>query len=132
MRYFLNNNFENNEFELVSKDKYFVDKTEFIYQINQLICTKDRFICITRSRRFGKTVNAMMLASYYSKTANFKHLFDKLNISKCDSYFEHLNKHNVIYMTLNEMPKDFQLIMTEFLKKLYKYLDESEKKRYHF
>ena len=104
MRYFLNNNFENNEFELVSKDKYFVDKTEFIYQINQLICTKDRFICITRPRRFGKTVNAMMLASYYSKTANFKHLFDKLNISKCDSYPEHLNKHNVIYMTLNEMP----------------------------
>ena len=115
MRYFLNNNFENNEFELVSKDKYFVDKTEFIYQINQLICTKDRFICITRPRRFGKTINAMMLGCYYSKSANFKHMFDKLNIRKYDSYPEHLNKHNVIYMTLNEMPETENCSYQEFI-----------------
>ena len=104
MRYFLNNDFKNNEFELVSKDEYFVDKTDFIHQINQLICTKDRFICITRPRRFGKTVNAMMLASYYSKNANFKDLFDKLKIVNSSSYLQHLNKHNVIYLQLNELP----------------------------
>jgi hypothetical protein len=75
-----------------------------IEKTNELINIKDRFLCITRPRRFGKTINAMMLASYYSKNANFKNLFDKLEISKNPSYLEHLNKHNVIYMTLNQIP----------------------------
>ena len=101
MTYFLNDNFKKNEFELVSNDKYFVDKTKMIEKTNELINIKDRFLCITRPRRFGKTINAMMLACYYSKNANFKNLFDKLEISKSKSYLQHLNKHNVIYMTLN-------------------------------
>ena len=43
----------------------------------------------------------MMLETYYSKNANSKEIFDKLNISKCKSYEEYLNKHNVIYITFN-------------------------------
>ena len=62
-------------------------------------------MCVTRPRRFGKTLNAMMLASYYSKNADFKELFDKLEISKSKSYLKHLNKHNVVYMTLNQLPE---------------------------
>ena len=104
MPYFLNNHFKGNEFELMANDKYFVDKTEMIEKLNNIIGIKDRFVCITRPRRFGKTVNAMMLASYYSKGANFKKLFDKLQISKNSSYSEHLNKHNVVYITFNELP----------------------------
>ena len=105
MAYFLNNDFKNNEFELASKDKFFVDKTRLIEKINSLIGIKDRFVCVTRPRRFGKTLNAMMLASYYSKNADFKELFDKLEISKSKSYLKHLNKHNVVYMTLNQLPE---------------------------
>ena len=123
MAYFLNNDFKNNEFELVSKDKFFVDKTRLIEKINSSIGIKDRFVCITRPRRFGKTLNAMMLASYYSKNADFKELFDKLEISKSSSYREHLNKHNVIYMTFNQIPninctyEDFIGRYTSFLLK---------------
>ena len=105
MAYFLNNDFKNNEFELASKDKFFVDKTRLIEKINSLIGIKDRFVCVTRPRRFGKTLNAMMLASYYSKNADFKELFDRLEISKSKSYLKHLNKHNVVYMTLNQLPE---------------------------
>ena len=43
----------------------------------------------------------MMLETYYSKNVNSKEIFDKLNISKCNSYEKHLNKHNVIYITFN-------------------------------
>ena len=60
MPYFLNSDFKNNEFELISKDKYFVDKTKIIEDVNALIGIKDRYVCITRPRRFGKTVNAMI------------------------------------------------------------------------
>ena len=99
MAYFLNSQFENNEFQLMARDKYFVDKTMLIEKINELIGIKDRYVCITRPRRFGKTLNAMMLASYYCKNADFKKLFDTMNISKSSSYLEHLNKHNVIFIT---------------------------------
>ena len=108
MPYFLNRNFKNNEFELVSKDKFFIDKTKMIEDINSLIGIKDRFICITRPRRFGKTINAMMLACYYSKNADFKKLFDKLEISKSESYLEHLNKHNVIFITWYNSTKEYK------------------------
>ena len=45
MAYFLNVNFKNNEFELVTKDKYFIDKTQIIEKMNELIGIKDQFVC---------------------------------------------------------------------------------------
>ena len=137
MAYFLNSSFKNNEFELMANDKYFVDKTQMIEKSNELIGIKDRYICITRPRRFGKTLNAMMLASYYSKNADFKDLFDKLNISKSESYLDHLNKHNVIYITFNELPNPncsydefigrYTNLLIEDLKDLYPKLEINDK-----
>ena len=101
MTYFINRNIKNNEFELAYKSEFFVDKTELIDKINKSVNVKERFLCITRPRRFGKTINAMMLESYYSKNADFKNIFDNLNISKCYSYEKHLDKHNVVYITFN-------------------------------
>ena len=106
MTYFINRNIKNNEFELAYKSDFFVDKTELIDKINKSVNVKERFLCITRPRRFGKTINAMMLETYYSKNINSKGIFDKLNISKCDSYEKHLNKHNVIYITFKAL-KDY-------------------------
>ncbi|MBP5426358.1 MAG: AAA family ATPase, partial [Clostridiales bacterium] len=76
-------------------------KSEFIDKLNQNINVYDRFICITRPTRFGKSLNAIMLASYYTKNLDSKNVFDNLNIAKCESYEKHLNKHNVIYMSFN-------------------------------
>ena len=50
----------------------------------------------------------MMLSSYYSKNADFKNLFDKLEMSKDSSYLEHLNKHNVFYITFNSNASDLK------------------------
>ena len=104
MAYFLNSITPINQFTKTTKEKYFVDKSALIGKMNELVGTASQYVCITRPRRFGKTINAMMLASYYSKNANFKNLFDKLEISKSSSYLKHLNKHNVVYMTLNQVP----------------------------
>ena len=101
MSYFLNNVDKDNEFTLLTRDEFFVDKTKLISALNKRIRVSKRFVCITRPRRFGKSINAAMLASYYTKNLDTKDIFDKLNISKCDSYEKHLNKHNVIYMSLN-------------------------------
>ena len=108
MSYFLNNIAAINQFTKTTKEKYFVDKSELIEKMNESVGTASQYVCITRPRRFGKTINAMMLASYYSKNADFKNLFDKLEISKSTSYLEHLNKHNVIYMTFNSNASDLK------------------------
>lgn len=105
MPYFLNSITPINQFTKMTKEKYFVDKSELIEKMNELVGTASQYVCITRPRRFGKTINAMMLACYYSKGADFKQLFDKVKISESPSYLEHLNKHNVIYITFNELPK---------------------------
>jgi len=101
MTYFINKKIINNSFTKAANDEYFVDKSELIEKINKLIGSSSQFLCITRPRRFGKTINAMMLESYYSKNANFKDLFDKLKISDSESYLTHLNKHNVVYLNFS-------------------------------
>ncbi len=57
-------------------------------------------MCLTRPRRFGKTMALSMLNAYYSKGCDSKELFDKLNISNDPLYLEHLNKHNVIWIDM--------------------------------
>ena len=92
MSYFLNNVDRNNQFIKMTKDEYFVDKSELIAKLNTLVGTAKQFVCITRPRRFGKSINAAMLASYYSKNLDTKDIFDKLAVSKCDSYKKHLKQ----------------------------------------
>ena len=104
MSYFLNNITDINQFTKTTKEKYFVDKSGLISKMNELIGTASQYVCITRPRRFGKTLNAMMLASYYSKSADCKNIFDKLQISKDSSYLKYLNKCNVVYITFNQLP----------------------------
>ena len=74
MSFFLNNIDKNNDFLYLTKNKYFVDKTDLIGKLNKIMDTHgSRFVCITRPRRFGKSINAMMLTSYYTKkTVAFK------------------------------------------------------------
>lgn len=105
--YFLNNVNEINQFSKTTKEKYFVDKSDLIEKMNELVGTASQYVCVTRPRRFGKTLNAMMLASYYSKNVDFKKLFDKLEISKSSSYLDHLNQHNVVYITFSKPTSDY-------------------------
>lgn len=42
----------------------YVDKTGLLEKINRVIGTEQRWICVSRARRFGKTMTAKMLAAY--------------------------------------------------------------------
>ncbi|MCI8282822.1 MAG: AAA family ATPase [Lachnospiraceae bacterium] len=69
-----------------------MDKSGIIEKINQRINTKNRFLCITRPRRFGKTSVLNMLGAYCGSAYSAESLFGHLNISRKESCQVHLNK----------------------------------------
>ncbi|SEK97805.1 Predicted AAA-ATPase [Ruminococcus albus] len=78
----------------------YVDKSELIKQINKILDTENRFVCVSRPRRFGKSMAANMLTAYYSCGCDSRDMFAPLKISSYDSFEKHLNKYNVIHMNM--------------------------------
>ncbi len=81
----------------------YVDKSMAIAEINKLVNTNQRFICMSRARRFGKTTVGNMLAAYYSKGCDSRHLFADLKIASDPSFEKYLNKLNVIQIDLGSL-----------------------------
>ncbi len=80
----------------------YIDKSMLIEKTNERLDKSSRkFICVSRPRRFGKTIASNMLAAYYSKGADSKQLFSNLKISFADSFSLYLNKFNVLKIDLN-------------------------------
>ncbi len=99
---------DNMDFQELRNSKICVDKSMLIEYTNSIIRTKDKFVCVSRPRRFGKSTDANMLVAYYSKGCSSNELFDDLKISKTTSYHTHLNKHNIISMDLMEIYSKFK------------------------
>ena len=104
MAIYLNTDAALENYKKLIKSAYFIDKSMILDKLNKLIDTSDCYVCITKPRRFGKSSIINMLGAYYTKGHNSKDIFDKLNISKSDSYLENLNKYNVIKLSFNEIP----------------------------
>lgn len=79
----------------------YVDKSMLIAEVNRLVCTEKRFLCVSRSRRFGKTMALNMLCAYFSKGCDSRELFKNLKFSKDPSFEKYLNKFNVIKLDVN-------------------------------
>lgn len=80
MGIFVNPN--NNAFQVALNSEIYIDKTELLSYTNKVIDTKERLICNTRPRRFGKSTTADMLAAYYSKGCDSQEIFEQLKIGK--------------------------------------------------
>lgn len=106
MAVYLNTNAAYKDFHMLSREKYFVDKSAMIGKVSERLHTKNRYLCVTKPRRFGKTSVLNMLGAYYGKAYGSKELFDNLNISKSEEYKTHLNQYNVISISLNSLPED--------------------------
>lgn len=99
---------------------YFVDKSEILKELVPLVELDEneieksgpgqgkgpKYVAITRPRRFGKTVTANMIASYFGKGIDSGRIFRNLKVSGYEWFEEHLNRHNVIHISFNEMPDD--------------------------
>lgn len=101
MGFYLNNSEPFSMYQEMVKNPYFVDKTAMIDAIIPRIGITEKYICITRPRRFGKSVAAAMLGAFFSKACDAEEVFGQLDISHSQAYREHMNQYNVIYIDLS-------------------------------
>lgn len=90
----------NIDFQRAINSEIYVDKSQLIEYTNKKLFTEQQFICVSRPRRFGKSMAANMLTAYYSRGCNSEEMFSKLKISRVDTFEKHLNKYNVIHINM--------------------------------
>lgn len=93
-------------FQMAVNSEIFVDKTVMIQYLNSIINTQQRFVSVSRPRRFGKTMAADMICSYYDRKADSRSLFEERKISNEADWDKYLMKYDVI-----------RLVMTKFFKR---------------
>ena len=86
----------NDGFQKIIGAEVYVDKTGIIGFLNKWIYTDSRFVCVSRARRFGKTVTARMIRAYYDNACDSHALFAPYAIAQDPSYETHINKYDVI------------------------------------
>ena len=100
------------KFLMAINSEIYIDKTEMISYLNSVLNTSQRFVSVSRPRRFGKTMAADMLCAYYDREADSRSLFETRRISKQEKgdselkWDKYLGKFDVI-----------RIVMTDFVKK---------------
>ena len=116
-------------FEESLNSEIYVDKTMLLEQTNAKLNTKQKFLCVSRPRRFGKSMAMDMLSAYYNCGEDTSVLFENLKIASAESYKEHLNQYHVIKINMqmflsgtnsvDEMLKTLQMRVLRDLKRAY-------------
>ena len=107
--------------------KIYVDKSGMIEVTNSLLDTRQNCMCISRPRRFGKSMNIDLLIAYYSKGCDSKELFANLKIAQNPDFEKHLNKYNVIWLNLpkfKELGSKIEELLPTMIEELKRELKE--------
>lgn len=92
------------DFKVVSKESYYVDKSDYIEEIIKL--PTQSVILFTRPRRFGKSLFLSMIQTYFDNLISSEIYFDNLKISKSSLYKEEMNKYPVIRIVMKDLKGD--------------------------
>lgn len=93
---------KNKGFMEAVRSEIYVDKTGLIAYTNKCLNTMDKYICVSRPRRFGKSMALKMLAAYYSCACDSGELFSGYKIESDETFQEHLNQYDVIYLNMQQ------------------------------
>lgn len=93
---------KNTGFREAVNSEIYVDKTGLIEYTNKCMNTKQKYICVSRARRFGKSMALEMLAAYYSRGCDSAALFKGLKIKKSKSFRKYLNQYDVIFLNMQQ------------------------------
>ena len=92
-------------YQMAVNSEIYIDKTEMIQYINSVVNTQQRFVSVSRPRRFGKTMAADMICAYYDREADSRELFLQRKLSEAALWDKYLGKFDVI-----------RIVMTDFFK----------------
>lgn len=112
-----------------SLSPYFVDKTLMLRELFPYVSAGNRHICITRPRRFGKTIMANMISSFFQKASDSSDVFDSLAISQMDDYRRYKNQYNVIRIDFSKMPRNCDSY-TQYIERIEALLIEDVKEAF--
>ncbi|MBQ8639321.1 MAG: AAA family ATPase [Lachnospiraceae bacterium] len=93
----------NESFQRALRARIYVDKTGMIEYTNSVLGTDDAFICVSRPRRFGKSMAANMLAAYYDRSCDSSTLFCGRKAEKLPDFKTHLNQYDVIFLNIQQI-----------------------------
>ena len=110
---------ENVDFQEVLNSKIYVDKSELIQYTNSVLRTTQKYICVSRPRRFGKSMAANMLTAYYSRGCDSRGLFQGLKIATHSDFEKYLNQYNVIHLNMRDY-----LTESENMKELIQFVED--------
>ena len=110
-------------YQIAHNSEIFIDKSEMISYLNSLVNTSQRYVSVSRPRRFGKTMAADMLCAYYGREADSRALFENCKISKAGKislkWDEYLGKFDVLRLVMTEFMED-----SDSVKEMLEYLSE--------
>ncbi len=92
----------NDKFHRSLNSEIYVDKSELIAYTNNVLGTNQQYVCVSRPRRFGKSMALDMLAAYYGRNKDSRMEFDGLRIAKDPGYVRYMNQYNVISINMQE------------------------------
>ena len=127
------------KFQKSLNSKIYVDKSGIIAYLNGIFDAENRFVCVSRPRRFGKSMAANMIAAYYDRTADAQEHFERLQIAADESFTVHCGKYDVIQINMQDflsraqdIDKLLDLLRSRLLKELLReypaddYMDETD------
>ena len=116
----------------------FIDKSEMIHYLNMAVQTQQRYVSVSRPRRFGKTMAADMICAYYDKEADSRKMFSSLKIAKASyddksPWDKYLGKFDVIRIVMTKFTRNknsfndaldsMQMLVSREIKKKYPDVD---------
>ncbi|MCD8076772.1 MAG: ATP-binding protein [Lachnospiraceae bacterium] len=129
MGYYLNSEDVLELYKGEAEKPYFVDKTKMLGELITLLEQGRNYISVTRPRRFGKSLAAAMIGSFFGRGADSSEVFSHLKIAENKKYTKHLNQHNLIYidfsrdvfecMSYSEYIKTIKMRLFDDLRKAY-------------
>ena len=93
----------NSAFQDALNSEIYVDKSGLLEFTNRIIDTKQKLLCVSRPRRFGKSMAAEMLMAYYSRGCDSGAMFQGLKIASSPSFHKHLNQYDVLYLDIQNL-----------------------------
>ena len=93
----------NEEFKKVLNSEIYIDKTDMLDFFNQVLDTEQQYVCVSRPRRFGKSITANTIAAYFEKGCDSRPLFQGRKLSEYENWDCNLNKYDVIRIDLADI-----------------------------